>query len=880
MKTSAKIVVITSLFLPVSLWAWEGDTWGTITRSKIKELADAMIDLRWSPANTINNFQHYNSNGSENRRTYTKGVTYTGVAYSQGIPWGAQDNLAEFIDYTSRTGAGNKAYGNDCSGFVSICWKLSARQSTATFESGLNGSYWSSLGGVDSVKNNSFPLLMGDALNSPASLDGEEHMVMFLEFVSSGIKTMEQTVASAGGAQRLVKSYDYLTTQNYRPIRRKNISETQTAPVAPSIGTASGISSSGFTANWSASSGATGYRLDVSTSSNFSSYLTGYNGVDVGNATSRAITGLSADTTYYYRVRAFNSSGTSGNSSSASVKTITATVTKPTVRTDAATNITSTGAILRGTIISNGGTTVNRLQFGWGTNSTQHTASITHSSITVSGTSFSATLSGLEPNTTYYFSAWASNSNGSTWGNGEILSFKTSGGNTGSPDLTYLSSVIHDGSGGGNGDSDGKIDAGEEIDLDVTLRNAGTVTATNVAATLSTSDPYLTIVDDDEPFADIAVGASVTSNADFDFSVSSAAPAGHQISFTLLITSDQSSWTRSFTLPVVAGSTPTPTPTPTPTTGLAAYWTFDNTFRDATGRGHDGTAFGTEFVADRHGRAASALRFDGSDYIRVSDADDFDLTGDLTLAMWIKPAAFGLQTLLAKHSPISNDLGTWTFNITNAGNSVSWEGTPHFDGSAMSTKEVLVGTWRHIAVTYKKSSQTITTYIDGEVDSSKVIGYSLLPGNLDLIIGAQMNDGFNPPFTWYYIGDMDDVRIYRSALSAAQIAAIVSPTPAATPPKAPTGLRFSPLTYTRSKARTQLSFTDNSTNEDRFVLEYSLKVRRGWTRWRSFTTISSGAGSTIKVGINFGRGELYRIRVKAVNAIGASSSPAKQIRTR
>jgi len=77
-----------------------------------------------------------------------------------------------------------------------------------------------------------------------------------------------------------------------------------------------------FSANWSASSGATGYRLDVSTSSVFTTFLSGYNNLDVGNVTTYGVTGLSASSTYYYRVRAYNTVGTSASSG-----TITATTT-------------------------------------------------------------------------------------------------------------------------------------------------------------------------------------------------------------------------------------------------------------------------------------------------------------------------------------------------------------------------------------------------------------------------------------------------------------------------------------------------------------------------------------------------------------------------
>jgi len=92
-------------------------------------------------------------------------------------------------------------------------------------------------------------------------------------------------------------------------------------PAAPNALQATNVTASDFTANWTSVSGATGYRLDVSLNSSFTSFVTGYNNLDVGNTTSRNVTGLSANTFHYYRLRAYNGTGTGPNSNVVRVKT-------------------------------------------------------------------------------------------------------------------------------------------------------------------------------------------------------------------------------------------------------------------------------------------------------------------------------------------------------------------------------------------------------------------------------------------------------------------------------------------------------------------------------------------------------------------------------
>ncbi len=73
-------------------------------------------------------------------------------------------------------------------------------------------------------------------------------------------------------------------------------------PAVPTVSAATSINANDFTANWSSVSGATGYRLDVSTASDFSSFVSGYNNLAV-SGTSTLVSGLNASTPYFYRVR-------------------------------------------------------------------------------------------------------------------------------------------------------------------------------------------------------------------------------------------------------------------------------------------------------------------------------------------------------------------------------------------------------------------------------------------------------------------------------------------------------------------------------------------------------------------------------------------------
>lgn len=93
---------------------------------------------------------------------------------------------------------------------------------------------------------------------------------------------------------------------------------TQMTPVAL---TAEDVGCDSFKAVWNEETEATGYFLDVSTVSNFASFVAGYNNLNVGNVFEYTITGLVPDT-YYYRVRCYDDTDTSANSNIITVRVL------------------------------------------------------------------------------------------------------------------------------------------------------------------------------------------------------------------------------------------------------------------------------------------------------------------------------------------------------------------------------------------------------------------------------------------------------------------------------------------------------------------------------------------------------------------------------
>ncbi|MCX6134195.1 MAG: fibronectin type III domain-containing protein [Ignavibacteriales bacterium] len=178
-------------------------------------------------------------------------------------------------------------------------------------------------------------------------------------------------------------------------------------PSAPSLSSpsngATGIATTS-TLSWTSSSGATSYRLQVSTSSSFSTTVVNDSTL---TGTSQTVGPLNNGTLYYWRVNAKNSGGTSSYSSTYSFTTIIAAPTAPTL-TLPANNATSVSVTPSLTWNQVSGATSFTLQVST-------TSAFTSFTFNQSGlTTTSGTASGLTNNTTYYWRVSATNAGGTS----------------------------------------------------------------------------------------------------------------------------------------------------------------------------------------------------------------------------------------------------------------------------------------------------------------------------------------------------------------------------------------------------------------------------------------------------------------------------------
>jgi hypothetical protein len=121
------------------------------------------------------------------------------------------------------------------------------------------------------------------------------------------------------------------------------------------------------------------------------------------------------------------------------------------------------------------------------------------------------------------------------------------------PELAPSPSFVIDDTATGNGD--GYLDQGESAAIILGLANLNPPTATSVAGTLSSVDPYVTIDDASATWPDIPSGQMIENSADpFIVTAAESAPWGYQISVTLLANAQPGGYGKSMLLSIPVGA--------------------------------------------------------------------------------------------------------------------------------------------------------------------------------------------------------------------------------------------------------------------------------------------------------------------------------------
>lgn len=242
---------------------------------------------------------------------------------------------------------------------------------------------------------------------------------------------------------------------------------------------------------------------------------------------SSSLNGLTANTTYYVRSYATNSSGTAY---SIQFEFITTNVigSLPEVTTSPVSSISSTSAVTGGSVLSDGGSPVTQRGICWSTSSSPTFADNSSSSGSGIG-NFSSTITTLESNTTYYVRAFATNGVGTSYGN--QISFTTTS-NLSLPVVTTNAAIditLTSATSGGNVASDGgspvtqrgicwSTSSSPTLVNESVISGSGLGAFTSVMSTLAPSTVYYV-----RSFATNSVGTSYGNQISFNTSTPVAA---------------------------------------------------------------------------------------------------------------------------------------------------------------------------------------------------------------------------------------------------------------------------------------------------------------------------------------------------------------------
>jgi hypothetical protein len=204
-----------------------------------------------------------------------------------------------------------------------------------------------------------------------------------------------------------------------------------------------------------------------------------------------------------------------------------------------------------------------------------------------------------------------------------------------------------------------------------------------------------------------------------------------------------------------------------PHPGLVGWWRFDEgagtVAEDSSGYGNDGTIYGATWVDGKYGKA---LSFDGvDDYVEVVDADslDFGSADNFTLEAWayFNSVSDKWRGILTKSVGVNDGFSFMVNPIDHRLYFYQWDAnSPDYD-AFRSTIPLTTDKWYHL-VLIRNAGYTDYIYVNAEERGSKADQSFNYANDKPLKIGWYTT-------THFFLGIIDEVRIYNRALSAAEI---------------------------------------------------------------------------------------------------------------
>jgi PKD repeat protein len=199
---------------------------------------------------------------------------------------------------------------------------------------------------------------------------------------------------------------------------------------------------------------------------------------------------------------------------------------------------------------------------------------------------------------------------------------------------------------------------------------------------------------------------------------------------------------------------------------LVAYYPFNGNSRDATENGHDGEVHGNiRLTKDRFGRENSAYEFNGIDnFIKTPAIFDYE---ERSVSLWINPYDISGNGATAKVA-ITQDAHQLTYGILRVGFQYNYlELYAGGINGIYTSQEIAINQWIHLVL--MRDATTTKYYVNNVLMHTFVpdnYGSSYLP-NPNFIIGAGRSTD-----NQFFMGKIDDIRIYKKALSENEINAL------------------------------------------------------------------------------------------------------------